>query len=82
MLEAEVAKGEGAVDIMNWASRAALEYIGQGSLGYTFDALNEQRTNGYSEAMKAVQYVVFSTEYSLEANIVKDPYSINLDSSS
>lgn len=44
---------------MNWISRAALEYIGQGGLGYSFNALNEEQTNGYSEAIKAYTYYYF-----------------------
>lgn len=37
---------------MNWMSRAALEYIGQGGFGYSFDALDDSQTNSYSEALK------------------------------
>ena len=37
---------------MKWMSRAALEYIGQGGLGYTFEALDESKTDTYSEAIK------------------------------
>jgi hypothetical protein len=37
---------------MMWMSRAALEYIGQGGLGYSFDALDETKTNTYSEVIK------------------------------
>lgn len=37
---------------MKWVSRAALEYVGQGGLGYSFDALDESQTNTYSEAIK------------------------------
>ena len=43
---------------MNWSSRAALESVGQGGLGYSFDALDERKTNAYSDALKAFQYAV------------------------
>lgn len=38
-------------------SRAALEYIGVGGLGYTFNALDESATNKYSDAIKLFRYV-------------------------
>ena len=54
-MEGEVRKGATQVDVMNWTSRAALEYVGQGGLGYTFDALDErQQKNEYSEAIKTL----------------------------
>ena len=39
---------------MKWLSRAALEYIAQGGLGYTFNALDESEKNrdSYSEVIK------------------------------
>ena len=45
---------------MEWMSRAALEYIGRGGFGHTFDALNESSRNGYGEAVKMLVYVIFS----------------------
>ncbi|KAI5116491.1 hypothetical protein M0805_000625 [Coniferiporia weirii] len=49
----EVQSGQDHVDVMGWASRAALEYIGQGGLGYSFSALDrEKKTDTYSEALK------------------------------
>ena len=33
-----------------WMSRAALEYIGQGGMGYQFDALDTAKTNKYHDA--------------------------------
>lgn len=41
---------------MMWMSRAALEYIGQGGLGYSFDALDESKKNTYSEVIKMLGY--------------------------
>lgn len=52
ILENQVRSGKEEINVMLWMSRAALEYIGQGGLGYSFDALNEHSTNTYSEAIK------------------------------
>lgn len=35
-------------------SRAALELIGQGGLGYSFDSLTENKSNAYGEALKGL----------------------------
>lgn len=43
--------------MIGWMSRAALQYIGIGGLGYSFDALDENVTNEYSEAIKVFRYV-------------------------
>jgi len=37
---------------MKWLSRAALEYIGQGGLGYSFHALDDTKKDSYSETLK------------------------------
>lgn len=58
IVEKEVRSGAQYVDLTNWTSRAALEYIGQGGLGYSFNALDEKETrNKYSEAIKTLTYV-------------------------
>ena len=43
------------INVMMWMSRAALEYIGQGGLGYSFDALDAKKTNKYSESTKMLR---------------------------
>ncbi|KAI5123104.1 hypothetical protein M0805_001460 [Coniferiporia weirii] len=48
----EVCSGKENIDLMKWMSRAALEYVGQGGLGYSFDALDETKGNKYSDSMK------------------------------
>ena len=53
----EVRSGREIVDVMKWLSRAALEYIGQGGLGYSFDAF-EGKGNNYSDTMKQLVQVV------------------------
>ncbi|KAH8107332.1 cytochrome P450, partial [Phellopilus nigrolimitatus] len=60
VLEREVSKGKEHINVMMWVSRAALEYIGQGGLGYSFDALDEQENNKYSEAMKKSVRALFN----------------------
>ena len=58
IIENEVLAGKEYVDIMNWTSRAALEYVGRGGLGYNFDALNKnEQRNEYSEAIKTITWV-------------------------
>lgn len=46
------------IDVMKWVSRAALEYIGQAGLGYSFDALDDTKSNSYSEVMKMLGCVI------------------------
>ncbi|KAI0789215.1 cytochrome P450 [Abortiporus biennis] len=41
------------VDVLNWMGRTALELIGQGGLGYSFDPLVEERRNEFGDAMKS-----------------------------
>ena len=47
-----VANGPRTVDMMNWMTRVALELIGQGGLGYSFDPLVTDSANPWGEAMK------------------------------
>ena len=44
--------GEGAVDVMDWMARAALELIGQTAIGYSFDPLTEDVADAYADAVK------------------------------
>lgn len=47
--------GDGApteIDVMPWLSRGAQEYISQACFGYTFNALDLDRRNEYSEAAR------------------------------
>ena len=45
---------------MNWMGRMALELVGQGGLGYSFDPLVEDVPNKVGEAIKATMCVDFS----------------------
>ena len=48
--------GSKEVDMLSWMSRTALEYIGQGGLGYSFDSLSsaEGSANVYSSSVKSL----------------------------
>lgn len=39
---------------MDWMGRVALELVGQGGLGYSFQALDERVSNEYGVALKAI----------------------------
>jgi cytochrome P450 len=43
--------GSQEVDILPWMSRGTLEYISQGGLGYTFNALEPTKNHSYAEAI-------------------------------
>jgi len=60
-LQKEVQSGPKDVDILNWLSRAALELIGQGGLGYSFDPLVENVPNPFGDAVKAIVPALEST---------------------
>ncbi|KAH9939786.1 cytochrome P450 [Epithele typhae] len=47
-----VANGPQTLDMLGWSTRIALELIGQGGLGYSFDPLTEDTANPYGDAMK------------------------------
>ncbi|KAJ3480638.1 hypothetical protein NLI96_g8207 [Meripilus lineatus] len=44
--------GSGDIDILDWMSRAALELIGQGGLGHSFDPLVEESQSVFTNAIK------------------------------
>ena len=57
LFRSEIRKNDGKdINVLKWMSRAALEYIGQGGLGYSFDALDENKTNKYSEVAREFRY--------------------------
>lgn len=51
-VEQQVGDNVTEVDILNWVSRTALELIGQGGLGYSFDPLTESVRNPFADALK------------------------------
>lgn len=46
--------GMAEIDVTDWNTRTALEVVGQGGLGYSFNSLNEHSVNHYSSAMKTL----------------------------
>lgn len=59
VLKAETVNGPQEVDVLNWITRVALEVIGQGGLGYSFDALNLNSANSrYVKAAKMLLYAI------------------------
>ena len=43
--------------MLAWLGRVALELIGQGALGYSFDPLVADRSDTYADALKSLVYV-------------------------
>ncbi|TCD64103.1 cytochrome P450-dit2 [Steccherinum ochraceum] len=52
-ISAEVKDNAKELNILDWMGRTALELIGQGGLGYSFDPLTENIVSPYGEAIKA-----------------------------
>jgi len=53
-IKTSVEKGAAELDIFGWMVRVALELIGQGGLGYSFDPLVEEKSDAYAEAIKSL----------------------------
>lgn len=53
-IETRVASGPRELDIAEWMGRTALELIGQGGLGYSFDPLTEETSDEFTAAVKAL----------------------------
>ena len=56
-VSSEVASGSADVNVLEWMGRTALELIGQGGLGYSFDPLVTNKPNQYGDALKNFAYV-------------------------
>ena len=54
-ISAQIANGTAEVDILSWMGRAALELVGQGGLGYSFDSLEDEMEDSYGNALKQLQ---------------------------
>ena len=54
VLSEQVRSGVKEIEILSWMSRAAMEYIGQGGFGYTFDALEDGKRNSYNEDIRGL----------------------------
>ncbi|KIK37049.1 hypothetical protein CY34DRAFT_93378 [Suillus luteus UH-Slu-Lm8-n1] len=51
-IAAQVKHGPREINMLEWLNRTALELVGQGGLGYSFDCLKEGYVNPYSAAVK------------------------------
>ena len=56
-LETRVKEGPATLDVVGWMGRTALELVGQGGLGHSFDPLTEDAQDEYTEAVKGFSYV-------------------------
>ena len=54
-IAAQVDSRSAEVDVLSWMGRAALELVGQGGLGYSFDPLEGEMEDGYGRALKQFQ---------------------------
>ncbi|KAI0789219.1 cytochrome P450 [Abortiporus biennis] len=50
------------LDMLRWIGRTALELVGQGGLGYSFDPLIEDKPNAFGDAMKNLLPTVFQLQ--------------------
>ena len=51
-METRVRDGPKELDMLSWMGRTALELVGQGGLGYSFDNFFEDSTDAYGESVK------------------------------
>lgn len=51
-LKARVSSGLQELDMAAWMGRTALEVIGQGGLGYSFDSFMDDKKDGLTESLK------------------------------
>ena len=59
-MASQVGDRSAEVDVLQWMGRLALELIGQGGLGYSFEPLVSNTHNPYGDALKDYVYVCFS----------------------
>ena len=58
-IERQVKDGPKDLDVLAWMGRTALELVGQGMMGYSFDPLTEEVHNDFAEAVKSFMCVSF-----------------------
>ncbi|KAI0333101.1 cytochrome P450 [Cubamyces sp. BRFM 1775] len=52
-IASRVKDGPKEIDVLSWMGRTALELIGQGGLGHSFDPLTEDRADEFADSVKA-----------------------------
>ena len=55
-IASRVKDGPKEIDVLGWMGRTALEHIGQGGLGYSFDPLTEDKADEFAESLKSFLY--------------------------
>ena len=55
-IASRVKDGPREIDMLDWMGRTALELIGQGGLGYSFDPLTEDKADEFAESLKGFLY--------------------------
>ncbi|TCD66902.1 cytochrome P450-dit2 [Steccherinum ochraceum] len=60
-ISTRVERGSKEINILDWMGRTALELIGQGGLGHSFDPLTEDAASPHGEAIKAFIPAMFTT---------------------
>lgn len=65
-MSVELKDGQTEIDMLGWMGRLALELVGQGGLGYSFDPLVANTHNTFGEAIKLLLSVplLFALMYS------------------
>ncbi|EKM59115.1 uncharacterized protein PHACADRAFT_205293 [Phanerochaete carnosa HHB-10118-sp] len=51
------------VNVLHWLSRGALEIVGQGGLGFSFDAFSVDKRNAYAEALQELPRTIFALHF-------------------
>ena len=68
-----VKDGPQEVDILAWMGRTALELVGQGMMGYSFDPLVDEVHDDFAEAIKAF---VFASHFDIIKCMTHSTYII------
>ncbi|KAH9832026.1 cytochrome P450 [Rhodofomes roseus] len=53
-ISAQVGDAKAEVNVLGWMNRSALEFIGQGGLGYSFDPLVTESKDAYADTLKSL----------------------------
>ncbi|KAI0746326.1 cytochrome P450 [Daedaleopsis nitida] len=62
-IESRVRDGAKPIDVIGWMGRTALELVGQGGFGHSFDSLIEESKDAYTDAVKSFIPSLVDLEY-------------------
>lgn len=54
----EIESGPHNLSVSAWTARGALELLGQGTMGHSFDSLVDPTINDYTVVVKSLMYVI------------------------